>query len=109
MNVKELLSLKNKVIVVTGGSGNYGKCIVEGLAEADATVNTTSRYLQRAEVTAAGCREYGLNDHAMAGDQDDDESMLALKNNILACSGRMDGFVNNAVSRPVKGYRAPIE
>src|SRR5690606_18449730 len=109
MNVKELLSLKDKVIVVTGGSGNYGKCIVEGLAEAEATVITTSRDLQRAEVTAKGFREQDLDVHAMAVDQDDYESMLALKNNILVRYGRLDGFVNNAVSRPVKGYHAAIE
>lgn len=109
MNVKELLNLKDKVIVVTGGSGNYGQCIVEGLAEADATVITTSRDLQRAEATAAGFSEQGLDVHAMAVDQDDYESMLALKNTILERYGRLDGFVNNAVSRPVKGYRAPIE
>lgn len=56
MNVKELLSLKNKVIVVTGGSGKYGKCIVEGLAEADATVITTSRDPKNAEGTAESFR-----------------------------------------------------
>ena len=38
MNVKDLLSLKGKIILVTGGAGRYGKCIVEGLAEADGTV-----------------------------------------------------------------------
>lgn len=109
MNVKELLSLKDKVIVVTGGSGNYGKCIVEGLAEADATVITTSRDLQRAEATAAGFREQDLDVHAMAVDQDDYRSMSALRNNVMERFGRLNGFVNNAVFRPVKGYRAPIE
>ncbi len=32
MNVKDLLNLKGKIILVTGGAGRYGKCIVEGLA-----------------------------------------------------------------------------
>ncbi len=109
MNVKELFSLKNKVVLVTGGSGNYGKCIVEGLAEADAKVITTSRDMQKAEATAAGFREKGLLVDAMSVDQDNYASMLALKDNILDRYGRLDGFVNNAVSRPVKGYRAPIE
>lgn len=109
MNVKDLFSLKGKIIVVTGGSGNYGQCIVEGLAEADATVITTSRDLTRAERTAVQFREQGLDVHAMTVDQDDFKSMQALKDSISNKFGRLDGFVNNAVSRPVKGYRAPIE
>jgi Dehydrogenases with different specificities (related to short-chain alcohol dehydrogenases) len=109
MNVKELLSLTHKVIVVTGGSGNYGKCIVEGLAEADATVITTSRDLQRAENTADGLRRMGYDVHAMSVDQAIPETVDALKRQITARFGRLDGFVNNAVSRPMKGYRAPLE
>lgn len=109
MNVYDLLSLKNKVILVTGGSGNYGKCIVEGLAEGGAQVITTSRDLERAERTAAGLREKGLSVDAMTVDQDHIDSMIRLKRDIGERYGRLDGFVNNAVSRPVKGYRAPIE
>ncbi|MCF0069515.1 SDR family oxidoreductase [Dyadobacter sp. CY261] len=108
MHVKQLLSLKNKVILVTGGSGNYGKCIVEGLGEADATVITTSRELASAERTAAFFRERGLDVHAMEADQGVHESVMALKAGVLEKFGRLDGFVNNAVSRPMKGYNAPL-
>lgn len=75
MNVKELLSLKGKVVLVTGGSGQYGQCIVEGLAEADATVITTSRQLHKAEETAAIFRSKGLDVHALAVDQTDSKSI----------------------------------
>jgi len=34
MHVKDLLSLKDKIVLVTGGAGLYGSCIAEGLAEA---------------------------------------------------------------------------
>ena len=34
MHVMDLLSLKGKVILVTGGAGNYGRSITEGLGEA---------------------------------------------------------------------------
>lgn len=108
MNVKQLISLKNKVILVTGGSGNYGKCIVEGLAEADATVITTSRELASAEKTAAMFRGRGLDVHAMEADQGVHESVLALRAAVMERFGRLDGFVNNAVSRPMKGYNAPL-
>ena len=108
MHVKDLLSLKNKVLLVTGGSGQYGKCIVEGLAEADATVITTSRELASAHATAAMFRERGLDVHPMQADQAVHESVMALKAGVLDRFGRLDGFVNNAVSRPMKGYNAPL-
>jgi NAD(P)-dependent dehydrogenase (short-subunit alcohol dehydrogenase family) len=108
MNVKDLLSLKNKVILVTGGSGNYGKCIVEGLAEADATVITTSRDIGSAQKTASIFSERGLDVHAMQVDQGNHASVMSLKEQIQEQFGRLDGFVNNAVSRPMKGYNAPL-
>lgn len=109
MNVKDLLSLKGKIIVVTGGSGQYGKCLVEGLAEADGTVVTTSRNLASSQMTAAEFRQKDLDVHAMQLDQGDPASVKTFKKELVERFGRLDVFVNNAVSRPMKGYAAPIE
>lgn len=109
MNVKELLSLKGKVILVTGGAGLYGKCIVEGLAEADGTVVTASRNLEKGQITADYFRHRGLDVHAMQVDQADHSSVVGLKEQFLTRFGRLDVFVNNAVIRPMKGYHAPVE
>ena len=109
MHVKELFGLKDKIIVVTGGAGNYGQCIVEGLAEADATVIIASRNLENAEKTATGFRSCGLDVQALRVDQGDHGSVLELKETILQRFGKLDVFVNNAVSRPMKGYDGPIE
>ena len=109
MNVKELFSLSGKIILVTGGAGNYGKCIVEGMAEADGTVIIASRNLTNVEAVVKQFREKGLDLHAMQVDQEDHESIISLKNEILNRFGRLDVFVNNAVGRPMKGYDDPIE
>jgi NAD(P)-dependent dehydrogenase (short-subunit alcohol dehydrogenase family) len=109
MNVKELLSLKGKIILVTGGAGLYGKCIVEGLAEADATVIIASRNLENGQNVAESFRKRGLDVHAMKLDQSVHESVMELKGEIIKSFGRLDVFVNNAVSRPMKGYNGPIE
>jgi len=109
MNVKELLSLKGKIILVSGGAGNYGKCIVEGLAEADGTVITASRNLENGQKVTENFRNKGLDVHAMKLDQSDHNSVMELKEQILKSFGRLDVFVNNAVSRPMKGYNSPIE
>ena len=109
MNVKELLSLKGKVVLVTGGAGLYGKCEVEGLAEADATVITASRNLQACQDLAAESCRKGLDVHALRVDQADHQSVLDLKSHIKEQFGKLDVFVNNAVARPVKGYNAPLD
>ncbi|MCK5375370.1 MAG: SDR family oxidoreductase [Alphaproteobacteria bacterium] len=109
MNVKELLSLKNKIIIVTGGAGLYGKTIVEGLAEADGTVITASRNLDAGQKVAEEFRDKGLDVHAMRVDQADHKSVMALKHQIQNKFGQLDVFVNNAVTRPMKGYNAPME
>ena len=109
MNVKELLNLKGKTILVTGGAGLYGKCIVEGLAEADGTVITASRSLEAGEKVAQEYRDKGFDVHAMRVDQADHKSVMNLKKEITEKFGKLDVFVNNAVSRPMKGYNAPIE
>ncbi|MCK5806064.1 MAG: SDR family oxidoreductase [Lentisphaeria bacterium] len=109
MHVKELLSLKAKVCLVTGGAGRYGKCIVEGLAEADGTVITASRNLEANQKVANAFRERGLDVHALALDQADHASVLALKTALAEQFGGLDVFVNNSVARPMKGYNAPLE
>lgn len=109
MNVMDLLSLKGKVILVSGGAGNYGKCMVEGLAEAGATVIIASRNLEQGEKVAGAFREKDLDVHAMRVDQGDHDSVMALKEQIVKTFGKLDVFVNNAVARPMKGYNAPLE
>ncbi|NIA28305.1 MAG: SDR family oxidoreductase [Actinobacteria bacterium] len=109
MNVKELLSLRDKIILVTGGAGRYGKCIVEGLAEADGTVITASRNLEAGEKVVREFRDRGLDVHAMRVDQAEHDSVMTLKEDIREKFGGLDVFVNNAVARPMHGYDAPIE
>ncbi len=109
MHVKELLSLKGKIILVTGGAGQYGKCIVEGLTEADGTVITASRDLEAGQKLAHEFKARGLDLYAMRVDQADHNSVMMLKEQIREEFGRLDVFVNNAVSRPMAGYNEPIE
>jgi len=109
MNVKELLSLKGKIILVTGGAGLYGKCIVEGLAEANGTVITASRNLEAGQKLALEFNSRGLNVQAMQVDQAEHHSVMLLKKQLMEKFGRLDVFVNNAVSRPMEGYNDQIE
>ena len=108
MHVMDLLSLKGKVILVTGGAGNYGKSITEGLAEAGGTVIISSRNVEELKKVADQFQNADLDVHAEPLDQGDPQSALALKAQIAKKFGKLDVFVNNAVSRPMKGYRDDI-
>ena len=104
MNVLELLSLKGKICLVSGGAGLYGKCISEGLAEAGGTVIIASRDLSKCKIIADNFREKGLDVYAMEVDQADHDSVIRLKDDLLEKFGKLDVFVNNAVARPMKSY-----
>lgn len=109
MNVIDLFSLRGKIVLVTGGAGNYGRSIVEGLAEAHGTVIIASRDIEQVKKVSEDFRKKGLDVHAMRVDQSDHNSVMNLKDQIVISFGKLDVFVNNAVSRPMKGYNAPIE
>jgi len=108
MHVKELLSLKNKIVLVTGGAGLYGRCIVDGLVEADGTVITASRNLAAQHALASDMKKQGYDVHAMTVDQTNHDSILALKQAIQKQFGGLDVFINNSVARPMKRYDDPL-
>lgn len=106
MSILDLFSLKNKVAVVTGGAGLYGRQIVAALAEAGAQTYMASRNVAALEPLAQEHRVAGRDVTALPLDQGDEESILALRAEVLRRSGRVDILVNNAVLRPMKqGYR----
>lgn len=109
MNIKELMSLKGKVALVTGGAGKFGKCIVEGLAEADGTVIAASRNLETCKEVADYYCSKGFDVHALQVDQSDHNSVLKLKADIKKCFGKLCIFVNNAVAWPMEGYDDPLD
>lgn len=105
MNILERFSLKNKVALVTGGAGMYGRQIVHAVAEAGARTYIASRNIAALEALAEEHRRQGHDVRALQLDQTDEMSIAALCNAIVKDSGKLDILVNNAVARPVKaGY-----
>lgn len=103
MNVMDMFSLKGKVALVTGGAGLYGRQIVEAVAEAGAETYVASRHLEALEQLAAEHRTKGEQVTALKYDQGDEASILALRDEIVSRSGRVDVLVNNAVARVTEG------
>jgi NAD(P)-dependent dehydrogenase (short-subunit alcohol dehydrogenase family) len=108
MNVLDTFSLQDKVALVTGGAGLYGRQIVAALAEAGAQTYLAARTLENSEIVAAQHRALGHDVTALTLDQAEESSVLALRDAILERSGRLDVLVNNAVLRPMtEGYQSP--
>ncbi len=105
MSVIDTFSLKDKVALVTGGAGLYGRQIVRALAEAGARTYIASRKLEALEKLAAEHRALGHDVRALRLDQTNEPSIFAVRDTIVQESGKLHILVNNAVARPVKkGY-----
>jgi NAD(P)-dependent dehydrogenase (short-subunit alcohol dehydrogenase family) len=105
MGVLDTFSLRGKVALVTGGAGLYGRQIVCAMAEAGAATYVASRNVEALEILAAAHRSQGHDVVALSYDQGEEASILALRDEIVERSGRIDVLVNNSVARPMKrGY-----
>ncbi len=102
MKTLDRFSLKDKVAVVTGGAGLYGRQIVRALAEAGAITYTASRNLPALEQLAAEYRNEGHDVRTLKLDQADEASVLAARDAIVEQSGAIHILVNNAVARPAR-------
>lgn len=109
MSILDMFSLKGRVALVTGGAGLYGRQIVRGIAEAGAQTYMASRNVEALEVVAEQLRSEGYDAQALQYDQGDEASILALRDQILAKTGRIDVLVNNSVARPMKqAYKSDL-
>lgn len=95
----DLFSLKNKIIIVTGGTGYFGKPICIALAEAGATVIVASRNGDQCKRFAAEIRDRNLYAAGYTLDLADKMSVTTLIENVIEDFGQIDVLVNNAVSR----------
>jgi NAD(P)-dependent dehydrogenase (short-subunit alcohol dehydrogenase family) len=110
MSVLEQFSLRGKIAMVTGGAGLYGRQLVRAMAEAGAETFVASRHLAPLDAVAAGLRAEGHGVTALQFDQGDEDSILALRDDLMQRAGRIDVLINNAVARPMKnGYQGAAE
>ena len=92
----ELFSLKDKVVVVTGGTGILGTSFVNAIVEAGGSVviagtNQEACLKRAAEINANGGKALGIYANVL-----DEESLKQAKDEILKAFGKIDGLVNAA-------------
>jgi len=105
MGVLDKFSLKDRIALVTGGSGPlFGSSISEALAEAGATVITASRSEERNQDFAGKLREQGYDAHGAQVDIADPDAISALHEWAISTFGRVDVLVNSAVMGRAGGF-----
>jgi len=108
MNASVNFSLKGKVVLLTGGSGLFGRGLAASLAEAGATLIVASRNVEKLHAVAEEETARGHQVHAEAFDQGDEASVTALHSRIKERFGALHGLVNNSVLRPMKGANGTV-
>lgn len=92
------INLKGKKAIVTGGSGQLGRCIVRSLAECGADVAIHyHRNKDKAEELVAELKALGRNAGAFQADITDEKSIYAMRDRVYEEFGKPDILVNNAV------------
>jgi NAD(P)-dependent dehydrogenase (short-subunit alcohol dehydrogenase family) len=95
-SVKELLNLKGRVSVVTGGATGLGLQMATALAEAGSNIVVCSRKLENCELAAAEIEKLGVEALGLACDATKPEQVEAVKEATFSRFGRVDVLVNNA-------------
>jgi len=92
----EEFSLKDKVIIVTGGTGILGDAFIKGIAKAGGTVGILGRNQAVAQERAEAVVAAGGKAMALIADVMQEDQLIAAKNQIMDAYGRIDGLVNGA-------------
>jgi NAD(P)-dependent dehydrogenase (short-subunit alcohol dehydrogenase family) len=107
--MEQSFSLKDKVIVVTGGTGILGNAFVNAIVEAGAAVGILGRNAEIANERADTINKNGGRAIALIADALDEEQLIAARTKILAAFGKIDGLVNAAGGNMPDGVLQPEE
>jgi NAD(P)-dependent dehydrogenase (short-subunit alcohol dehydrogenase family) len=107
--MENAFSLKNKVIVVTGGTGILGNSFVTGIVEAGGIVGILGRNEAIAKERAEAINRKGGKALALVADALDKEQLVVAKDRMVRAFGRIDGLVNGAGGNMPEGVLQPGE
>ncbi|NDE10549.1 MAG: SDR family NAD(P)-dependent oxidoreductase, partial [Chitinophagia bacterium] len=91
-----LFSLKEKVIIVSGGTGILGGAFVKAIAEQEAKVVIIGRNEKVGNSRVLEINNNGGNAVFIAADVLDEAQLVNAREKIISIYGRIDGLVNAA-------------
>ena len=102
-----MFSLKDKVIIVTGGTGILGKGFIEAIVEAGGSVGILGRNKEVAEERATAINNSGGKALALVADVMNEDELVTARELILNEYGKIDGLVNAAGGNQPEGVLTP--
>lgn len=99
MKTLQMFDLTDKVAIVTGGTGYFGKPVSLALAEAGALVIIASRDEAKCKSLALELKSQGLQAEGEGLDLSDGKSIKDFIRRVLLKYKKIDVLINNAVSR----------
>ncbi len=96
MNVKQLLDLKGRTALVTGGSRGLGLQMAEALGEMGAKIAISARKKDELDEAIAHLKKMGIEAEAFVCDVGKREAIGPLADAVLKKFGKVDILVNNA-------------
>jgi NAD(P)-dependent dehydrogenase (short-subunit alcohol dehydrogenase family) len=103
----ESFSLKDKVVLVTGGTGVLGDAFVKGIAQAGGIVGILGRNEKVAQERADAVNANGGQALALIADVMNEKDLLAARDKVMDTYGRIDGLVNGAGGNMPGGILQP--
>ncbi len=96
MKVVDLLNLKGRVAVVTGGSSGLGVTFAQALAEVGANIVIAARRIDKLNEVADNLRDLGVKVRTFQCDVSKQDQVQSLVADTVKNYGRLDTMVNNA-------------
>jgi NAD(P)-dependent dehydrogenase (short-subunit alcohol dehydrogenase family) len=90
-----MISLKDKIALVTGGGGGIGRAIAEAFGELGATVVVAEIDAVRARSVRAALTDKGVPNLVLTADVQDPSDVKMIMAEINAKFGRLNVLVNN--------------
>src|SRR4051812_47863067 len=88
--------MKDKVVIITGGSSGIGRALAERFGEGGSKVVITGRRKEQLESVAASLKEKGIEVLLVVADASIESDCAHVINQAIETYGRIDVVVNNA-------------
>lgn len=88
--------MKNKVVVITGGSSGIGKALAERFGEEGSKILITGRNKQGLNITVDELRKKNIDIHGFQADVSIEQDNIAMAEEAIRLFGTIDILINNA-------------